>query len=307
MQRKQIKEVNMVHKVSDIDEFNRYFHQPTDHPFVSVADLARADYSLFELQDFDMYCIVLMDSHFGELKKNGQVISYDAGTLFSIKPGEEVCVSLNHTVRPEGKMLAFRKELIQKCGLGRDFYMFDFFNHDVRNALILSQSERGIILNSISNIYAELMTPTDYLTDHMIRLGIGQLLSYYKRFFERQYADHVVKDSNLRARLEQLLTHYLSSGSSSQHGVPTVAWCAEQFNLSPNYFGDLAKKELGIPVKDFIHEKILFFAKHLLSTTDMSVNDIAEELGFTYSNHFTRMFRNATGMSPLQFRNHRQR
>lgn len=295
----------MVHKVTNIDEFNRFFHQPTDHPYVSVVDLACADYSLFQSRDFDMYCIVLIDSNFGEISKNGNKISYDAGTLISIKPGELVQINLNHTVRPEGKMLAFRKELIQKCGLGRDFYLFDFFNHNVDKAITLSKNERGIIVNSFSNIYAELMTPADYLTDHMIRLGIGQLLSYYKRFFERQYAEHVVKDSNLRTRLDQLLTHYLSSGSSSQHGVPTVAWCAEQFNLSPNYFGDLAKKELGIPVKDFIHEKILFFAKHLLTTTEMSVNEIAEELGFTYSNHFTRMFRNATGMSPLQFRRKR--
>lgn len=296
----------MAHIVSGIEEFNKYFHQPTDHPLVAVGDLSRAEMSLFDVLDFNMYCIVLMDSEFGELVKDNRSINYKAGTLFSLRPGQEVHMNLNYTVRPKGWMLAFRKELLQKCGLGRDFYMFDFFNHDVDNALELSHQERAIIVNSFANIFAELITPTDHLTDHMIRLGIGHLLSCYKRFFERQYSERVVRESDLRMKLDQLLTHYLSSGSSAQQGMPTVAWCAAQFNLSPNYFGDLVKKELHVSAKEFVQDKILFFAKHLLQTTDMSVSEIAEELGFAYSNHFTRMFRNATGKTPLQYRKMRK-
>lgn len=199
-------------------------------------------------------------------------------------------------------MLAFKPELLQKSGLGRDFYMFHFFSHDVNEALVLSQAERGIILNSFANIYAELQTPNDYLTNHMLRLGIGHLLSYCKRFFERQFSERSSNNSNMRERMDAIIDGYLSSGSTAQQGQPTVAWIASEFNLSPNYFGELVKREMHITAQEYIQRKIVSAAQSLLKGTTMAVNEIAEELGFTYPNHFTRMFRRNTGLSPLQFR-----
>ncbi len=292
----------MIKTVSGIDEFNSFFHQPTLHPLMSVGNLSQADISLFEPMDFNMYCVILMDADFGELVKGNEIIRYKSGTIFSLRPGQTVSMNLDYTVKPQGWMLAFRPELLEKSGLGRDFYMFNFFSHDVSEALELSPQERGIIINSFANIYAELQSASDYLTNHMLRLGIGQLLSYCKRFFERQFTERVERNSNLQQRIDSIIDSYLSSGSTAQQGQPTVAWCAAQFHLSPNYFGEMVKRELRITAQEYIQGKIISTAQTLLNTTQMTVNEIAEELGFAYPNHFTRMFKRNTGMSPIEWR-----
>ena len=249
-----------------------------------------------------MYCIVLMDEDFGELVRNGSCIRYAPGTLFSVRPGQTVCMNLDYSVKPKGWMLAFSPEILSKTGLGRDFYMFSYFDADYPDAITLTKGERGVILNCFANLYAELHTPQDYLSDQMIHLGIGTLLSYVKRYYEHQYTADTTRSKTVTGRLETLLDKYLGSGLPSQHGQPTVAWCAEQFHLSPNYFGDLVKKEIHITAQEFIQGKIVQHAQVLLRQTGMTVNEISEELGFQYPNHFSRMFHRSTGYSPLRYR-----
>ncbi len=290
-------------RVSSIEEFNSYFNQATLHPLVSVADLSKAHLSLFEPTDFGMYCAVLMDVDFGELNLRGSSMRYKAGTMFTMKPGDIVSMNLDHTVHPRGWMLAFRPELIENTGLGRDFYMFNFFDYEVFEALELHESERRIMLNCFSNINAELNAPNDELTGHMLRLGIGQLLSYCRRYYERQFDTRQFRNSDLIMKLDTLLDTYLSSAENTRRsGQPTVAWCASQFHLSANYFGEMLKRQLHVTAQEYIQSKIAEKAKSLLSDPSMSVSQVAEQLGFGYSNHFTRFFRTKTGMSPTDFR-----
>lgn len=284
------------------EHLNRLFNQQSLHPQVVVGELSTADLTLFDPTDFGMYCVVLMDEDFGELVLNGKSVRYAPGTLFSVRPGQTISMNLDYSVKPKGWMLAFSPEILEKTGLGRDFYMFSYFDSEYADAITLTKEERGVILNCFSNLYAELHTPQDYLSGQMIRLGIGTLLSYVKRFFEQQYTASSVQGKSLVSQLESLLDKYLSSGLPAQLGQPTVSWCAEQFHLSPNYFGDLVKKEIHITAQDYIHGKIILHAQNLLRQTTMSVNEVAEELGFQYPNHFSRMFHKATGYSPLKFR-----
>lgn len=292
----------MVRTIGSIDEFNSLFRQHTTHPLVAVGDLSQADLQLFAPTDFGMYCIVLMDENFGELVKGNKTMRYQAGTVFSLRPGQVVSMNLDYSTRPRGLMLAFRSELLEKCGLGRDFYMFNYFNSDVFEALELSETERGVLLNCFANIQTELHTPPDYLSTHMIRLGIGHLLSYCKRFFERQFSDQRPAGESIASRMDEIIDNYLSSGMPAQHGQPSVAWCASQFNISANYFGELVKRELHITAQEYIMGKTVAAAQALLRNTQMSVGEIAQELGFAYSNHFTRMFRKQTGHTPLEYR-----
>ena len=292
----------MARRIKNIEEFNSFFHQATTHPMVAVGDLSHASTSLFEPIDFDMYCVVLMDDSFGELWLDDRQFNYSPGTVFTMCPGQVVRMNLDYARKPQGWMLAFRPELLEKSGLGRDFYMFNFFGRDVTDALVLSDAERGILLNSYTNIYAELQTPADYLSSHMLRLGIGHLLSYCKRFFERQFQQQRPPAMSLVERLDTMIDNYLSSGLPAQQGQPTVAWCAGQFNLSPNYFGDVVKRELHITATEYIQQKIIVAATALLRDTTMSVSEIAEELGFAYASHFTRMFRRRVGLTPMQYR-----
>ena len=163
-------------KIKNIEQFDAYFRQKTLHPLVSVGNLAYADLTLFDPTDFGMFCIVLMDNDFGTLIKGGHSIHYGPGTIFSLRPGQTVQMQLNG-LRPQGWMLAFHPELLEKSGLGRDFYMFNYFDLDVPDAVVLSVDERDTLLHCFSSVRAELHAPVDHLKNHMIRLNIGLLLS----------------------------------------------------------------------------------------------------------------------------------
>lgn len=291
-------------RVENIEQFNHYFHQPTYHPQVSVARLQDADLSLFEPTDFCMYCVVLMEVDFGELVLHDTCMRYRGGTMFTMKPGDVVSMNLDSRVKPHGWMLAFRPEQLNGTGLGRDFYMFNFFEYKVAEALELFDSERRVIINCFNNIYTELQAPDDELTSHMLRLGIGQLLTCCRRFYDRQFDTKDLHSSDLGKRLDKMVDEYLSEGSKKlrTQGPPTVAWCAEQFHLTPSYFGDIVRREMGITPQAFLQTKLIDRAKSLLASQELTINEIAEELGFSYPNHFARLFRQKTGMSPSAFR-----
>lgn len=291
-------------RVENIEQFNHYFHQPTYHPQVSVARLQDADLSLFEPTDFCMYCVVLMEVDFGELVLHDTCMRYRGGTMFTMKPGDVVSMNLDSRVKPHGWMLAFRPEQLNGTGLGRDFYMFNFFEYKVAEALELFDSERRVIINCFNNIYTELQAPDDELTSHMLRLGIGQLLTCCRRFYDRQFDTKDLHSSDLGKRLDKMVDEYLSEGSKKlrTQGPPTVAWCAEQFHLTPSYFGDIVRREMSITPQAFLQTKLIDRAKSLLASQELTINEIAEELGFSYPNHFARLFRQKTGMSPSAFR-----
>lgn len=291
-------------RVENIEQFNHYFHQPTHHPQVSVARLQDADLSLFQPTDFCMYCVVLMEVDFGELVLHDTCMRYRGGTMFTMKPGDVVSMNLDSRIKPHGWMLAFRPEQLNGTGLGRDFYMFNFFEYKVAEALELYDSERHVIINCFNNIYTELQAPDDELTSHMLRLGIGQLLTCCRRFYDRQFDTKDLHSSDLGKRLDKMVDEYLLAGSQKMRtqGPPTVAWCAEQFHLTPSYFGDIVRREMGITPQAFLHNKLIERSKSLLASKELTINDIAEELGFSYPNHFARLFRQKTGMSPRAFR-----
>lgn len=294
----------MYKKVENIDQFNHYFHQPSYHPLVSVGRLQDADLSLFDPTDFGMYCVVLMEVDFGELVLRDTCMHYRAGTMFTMKPGDVVSMNLDGRIKPHGLMLAFRPELLNGTGLGRDFYMFNFFDYKVAEALELYDTERRVIINCFNNINTELQAPDDEFTSHMLRLGIGQMLTFCRRFYERQFDTGTMHSSDLMRRLESLLDGYWGGNGdmARRMGPPTVAWCAEQFHLTPSYFGDIVRREIGVTPQIFLQNKLLERAKSLLADHSLSINDIAQQLGFVYPNHFARLFRQKTGVSPTAFR-----
>lgn len=291
-----------MYTLSEIDDFNRFFSTPTLHPQVSVADLFCADVSLYNAKIYNMYALILIEEKFGELIKDNTVLPYTKDSLITLRPGQSIEMRMDFQAAPKGWILAFKPELLEKTGLGRDFYMFSYFNSDYPEAISLTEMEFGVIKNCFANLYAELITPQDHLSGQMIRLGIGTLLSYVKRYFEKQHTISIRMGETLVGKLDTLLDRYLTSGLPAQNGQPTVKWCASQFDLSPNYFGDLIKKEVQITAQEYIRSRIVSHAQVLLRQTNMTINEIAEELGFAYPNHFTRMFHKATGYTPLKYR-----
>lgn len=291
-----------MYKLSSVEDLNRFFSTDTRHPQVAVAELFRADFSLFDAKVYDMYALILVEEEFGQLLRDGKELPYAKGTLITIRPGQSIEMKMDYKMKPHGWILVFKPELLEKTGLGRDFYMFSYFNYDYDAAIQLTNMEYGVIKNCFANLYAELHTPQDHLSGQMIRLGIGTMLSYVKRYFEKQHTYSANNNESIVSKLDTLLDRYLGSGLPAQNGQPTVAWCAEQFKQSPGYFSDHIKKELHITAQEYIRSKLISHAQVLLRQTNMTINEIAEELGFTYPNHFTRMFHKATGYTPLRYR-----
>ena len=292
----------MVRDITDIARLNDCFCQPTLNKMVAVGNLAFADVSLFSQREYNLYCIVMTDADFGDIYRNDSKLEYGRGSIFSVRPGQKLHAELNPQVNPRGKILAFSPELLVKTGLGRDFYMFNFFDFDIPKAIKLSSSERELLIDCFGAIDTELHIAEDSLSGHILRLCISRLLSYCKRFFECQFEEQGRQQSDISRRLDKLITNYISSGMAQQKGQPTVSWCARQFNLSPNYFGDLVKKEFHITAQEFIHQKLIETARAMLSNQNYSISEIAESLGFAYANHFTRFFTGKTGMTPSEYR-----
>ncbi len=291
-----------MNSLKHIDDFNRFFSTQTLHPQVSVVELFRADSAIYETQVYDMYALMLIEEEFGELYRDGAPVSYSNGSLITIRPGQSIEIKSGNGTKPQGWMLAFKQDLLEKTGLGRDFYMFSYFHSDDAEAIALTEMEHRVIRNCFVNLYAELHTEQDYLSGQMIRLGIGTLLSYVKRYFEKQHTYNNMRTETLVGKLDTLLDKYLGSGLPAQQGQPSVTWCATKLGLSPGYFSDMIKKELHITAQEYIRSKIIAHAQVLLRQTNMTINEIAEELGFRYPNHFTRMFHKATGYPPLKYR-----
>ena len=276
--------------LGNIESFNAFFHQNPTHIFMSVASFPFESLSTCDSISMKMYWVVLLPGN------PGLVLTGKPGRSFS-RPG-----SLKGKGR--GWVLAFCPEMIAGTGLERDFYMFNFFDYEDMEPLRINGAEQTVLENCFQNILAELNAADDDLTSHMLRLGVGQLLSYCRRFYDRQFGNKRLRTSELINRLDTIINGYLADATDLKYrfGPPSVAWCSSQFHLTPNYFGDLVKQKLGISARKYIQNKVTELACSLLSDSKNSVGEVAVQLGFNYPNHFTRFFRQQTGMSPSEFK-----
>lgn len=285
--------------VDGIEEFNAMFHQPVYHPMVGVGRLSHADAECFSHVRFGMYCLLFVEH--GEADSDDDTHA-TSGCIMAVMPGQTVSVKPGEDGHLCGWALAFVPELLIKTGLGRDFYMFNFFVSSKVEETSLSAEEMHVVRNGFLNIFTELRSKVDHLTGHMLRLGIGMLLSHCKRIFESHAEDGQKVSSAFIQKLNGCVESYLASGLPEQKGLLTVGWCAEQFGWTPNYFGNVVRQKLNITARDFVQDKIVDAARAMLANTRMSVTEVAQQLGFVYPNHFTRLFCKKVGMSPLAYR-----
>ena len=186
--------------------------------------------------------------------------------------------------------------------MGQKIKKYSFFSYEANEALHLSAEERMIINNCLSIIRTELQHAIDKHTKGIVTTNIELLLDYCMRFYERQFITRQDMNLDALARFEKLFNEYFDSGLTAEKGVPSVKYFADKICLSPNYFGDLVKKETGKSAKEYIQLKMLDMAKENLLDPNKTVTQIAYLLGFQYPQHFVRFFKKYEGMTPSQYR-----
>lgn len=290
-------------KISSIAQYNMMRGMPAKHPLVAVIDTAEAIPVPAMSFNFDLYAVGLKDRHSAQLRYGRKHYDYQEGSLVFVAPGQVIGVEPGvELFAPKGWVLLFHPDLINGTPLGRHIQEYSFFSYDVHEALHLSDKEKDIVLDCFSKIGYELDRNIDKHSKVLIASNIELLLNYCTRFYDRQFItrDHVNK--GILEKFESLLKGYFSSGKPQSEGLPSVACCAEALHLSPNYFGDLIKKETGRSAQEYIQSQLIDVAKERLFDINKSASEIAYELGFKYPQHFTRLFKQKTGVTPNDYR-----
>ena len=245
--------------ISDYNDFNNH---ETLHPLVSVIDFSKAEVRTGKKMYFGLYCIFLKDVKCGDIIYGRNYYDYQKGTLVFVSPGQVVDVA-NKTepYQPMGHGLVFHPDLLNGTSLGKTINSYNFFSYQTNEALHLSDKERLLVLNLFSKIKSELELNVDKHSKKLIATNIELLLSYCERFYDRQFITREDVNKGILERFETLLNNYFQSRQTQNFGLPSVAYCAEQLNLSANYFGDLIKKGTGKSAQEYIQNKVIEIAK----------------------------------------------
>jgi AraC-like DNA-binding protein len=290
-------------RINTVTEYNNIVGQETLHPLVSVIDFSKAEPFYYFRMQMGLYAIFLKDLKCGDMVYGCSTYDYEEGTLIFVAPNQVYGFEDKSEKRQgKGKALLFHPDLVHGTALGRNLKDYSFFSYEVNEALHLSTRERAIIDDCLEKIGYELEHAIDTHSKTLIVSYIELLLNYSKRFYERQFItrSHVNKD--VLSRFEKVLNEYFSSDKPFEFGLPSVSYCAEKLFLSPNYLGDLLKKETGKSAQEHIQLKLIDVAKEKIFDSSKSISEVAYELGFKHPQHFTRMFKKKTGYSPNEYR-----
>jgi AraC family transcriptional activator of pobA len=281
-------------KIESIAQYNKIRGIETLHPLVTVMDLSKAFPMPQKIFNFGVYAVYLKELKCGELKYGRNHYDYQEGTLVFVAPGQVLRVERKtKPIQPKGWALVFHPELIKGTPLGKHIHDYSFFSYDVNEALHLSDKERQIVVDCFSKIAYELEQAIDKHSKTLIASNIELFLNYCTRFYDRQFITRDNAHKGILERFETLLNQYFESDKPQTGGLPSVAWSASELNLSPNYFGDLIKKETGKSAQEYIQSKVIDVAKVRIFDTDKSISELAYGLALSIPNTFQDYSSNA--------------
>lgn len=288
--------------MESVQDYNENLGVETLHPLVSVVDMSELPEIRHSLKRFGFYCIFLKQLECGTILYGRSKYDYREGTLVCVAPGQVAGANDGGvTTHAKGWILMFHPDLLRGTSLANKMRDYSFFSYTSNEALHTSERERQTIIGCMREIREELHRPIDRHSKRIIASNIELLLNHCIRFYDRQFMTREVTNHDVLSRFEQLMTHYFDTSAEKQE-LPTVAWFADKLHLSPNYFGDLVKRETGISAQEYIRQQIIERAKLLLVDGRMTVSQTAYALGYKYPNHLSRMFKQATGISPHEYK-----
>ena len=297
------------YRLKTVSEFHRLRGLPTpEHPLISVINVE--DMKIIREEDphifvHDFYFIALKRNCDVKLKYGQQEYDFDEGTMLFGSPNQVFGVehgNNNQTEKKSGWMLLIHPDFLWKTSLAKNIKQYEYFDYSVHEALFLSEKEEAVMNNIIENIQQEYHSNIDKFSQEIIIAQLEVLFNYADRFYHRQFITRKITNHQILERMENILTKYFVSDHLIKNGLPTVQHIAETLNVSPNYLSGLLKTLTGQSTQQHIHEKLIEKAKEKLSTTDLSVSEIAYELGFEHPQSFSKLFKSKTHSSPLEFR-----
>lgn len=295
-----------IQRIKSISQFHELRGLPKpEHPLVSVVrveDIRHCEEPVSLLLDY--YSISLKKNFTGKFTYGQQQYDFDEGVMFFIAPGQVFRIEHqpSETVKQTGWMLLIHPDFLWNTPLAKNIRQYDYFDYSVNEALFLSQKEEDTITSILQHIQEEYHSNIDSFSQSIIISQIETLLNYSQRFYQRQFITRKITNHQIIDRLESLLTKYFDSNEVTRNGLPTVQFIAKSLNVSPSYLSGLLKVLTGKSTQQHIHDKLIEKAKEKLSTTNLTVSEIAYELGFEHSQSFSKLFKTKTNLSPLAFR-----
>lgn len=293
-----------MNSIRSVSEFHRLLSLPEPkHPLVSVINLSE---SVFLDDDVwngfvnRFYCVALKREAKGKIRYGQQHYDYDKGVLSFTAPNQVQSLDLTTVECGSGYLLIFHPDFLLAHPLASTINNYGFFSYAVNEALHLSAEEEDDLITILNKIDKECLRIDKY-TQEIILSQIELLLNYSNRFYERQFITRKNHNHQLLAKFERLVDEYFDNDTPQQE-LLTVQHIAELMNLSPNYLSDLLRMHTGQNTQQHIHAKLIEKAKEKLSTTNLSVSEIAYALGFEHAQSFSALFKKKTSLSPLEFR-----
>ncbi|MDN3585648.1 helix-turn-helix transcriptional regulator [Pedobacter aquatilis] len=294
-----------MNEIKSVSQFHKLLSLPEPlHPLVSVINLAE---SVFLEDDVwkgfvnRFYCVALKREATGKIRYGQQHYDYDKGVLSFTAPNQVQHLDLETIECGKGYLLIFHPDFLLKHPLAIAISAYGFFDYAVNEALHLSADEE----NNLINIFDKINNECKHIDRHTQEIIISQielLLNYSNRFYERQFITRKNNNHQILVKFEQFVDGYFSNNQNVNQGLLTVKMIAEHMNLSPNYLSDLLRVHTGQNTQQHIHEKLIEKAKEKLSTTNLSISEIAYDLGFEHAQSFSTLFKKKTEMSPIEFR-----
>jgi AraC-like DNA-binding protein len=291
-----------IKSITALHEFFRY--EKPKHPLISVVDLAKVDRShrkagvQYRLDMYTASCKILK----GIFGYGRTTYDFSEGSLMLTAPHQVLVPDINSQII-EGWGLYIHPDFLNASTKGRKLKEFSFFGYDNNEALHISDDEKNTLEDCLRNIQREIGNNIDTHSYNLILSNLELFFAYCERFYGRQFLTRVKASNDIVQEFDKLLSDYFNQETLIEARLPDVKYFASRLNLSGNYLSDLLNKYTGKTTQEHIHLKLVDKAKAMLWSTEKSISEIAYDLGFEHPSHFTKLFKNRTGVSPKEYRN----
>lgn len=293
--------------IKTITEFHKLRGLPGPvHPLVSVVRFEDMKHAANHPRSWvlDFYAIALKSNFHAKLKYGQQLYDFDEGIMTFMAPGQKIGIeyTADEPTLHSGWLLIFHQDFLWNTPLAKSIRQYEYFGYSVNEALFLSEQEETILNGIMLNIGTEYGRSIDQFTQNIIIGQLEVLLAYAQRFYQRQFLTRKISNHDMLTRLEEVLNALFEDDNLGKKGLPTVLSVADALHVSPNYLSGLLKTLTGKSTQHHIQDKLISRAKEILSTTHLSVGEVAYFLGFDYPQSFSKLFKSKTKLSPAEFR-----